>query len=78
MPADLGESKPVPRRTLQKRGTSSPKSGGRRKMSKTASGTELHLEDEMELDQGQEEFGQSVSGSDSDEQVMAELAQGKE
>lgn len=47
-------------------------------MSKTASGTELHLEDEMELDQGQEEFGQSVSGSDSDEQVMAELAQGKE
>lgn len=78
MPADLGESKPVPRRTPQKRGTSSPKSGGRRKMSKTASGTELHLEDEMELDQGQEEFGQSVSGSDSDEQVMAELAQGKE
>lgn len=80
-PMDLGESKPAPRRTLQKRGsTGSPKSGGRRKMSKTASGTDLHLGDEMDVDGDGDGDGDGdeQSASDVDEQVMADLEKDEE
>lgn len=78
-PADLGESKPAPRRTPQKRTRSSPSKKGKakasRKGSAAADGAQEAEESEEEMEEEEmEETAGRESASEGDEQVIADLA----
>lgn len=69
-PTDLGESKPAPRRTPQKRSKSSPSKKGKSKVSKKESRNADNAQDEA--DDGEEETRESAS--EGDEQFIVDLA----
>ena len=77
-PVDLGESKPAPRRTPQKRTRSSPSSKkGKAKTSRRGGAAADSAQEEADLSDEEEEGEETAgreSASEGDEQVIADLA----